>query len=229
MIKQLKDFISIDEIIVNSSDCITSLFSALSADDYNAELIAILNTNKDELSLEYLGNRLDKTLAPIYSRLIDKYIADGYSNTEAIIYANTKLIKVIENKYLTNWNKLAIALFSEYNPINNYDMTENKKINVNTEMNVTGTTSESETNKIAGFNSDEASVVTEGKKSGSQITDTTGAKNKNEQEEELTRSGNIGVTTSQQMIESEIKLRRANIIDIIFNDMDKILFLDYYL
>ena len=37
----------------------------------------------------------------------------------------------------------------------------------------------------------------------------------------LTRSGNIGVTTSQQMLESEVKLRALyNMIDILFNDID---------
>ena len=51
-------------------------------------------------------------------------------------------------------------------------------------------------------------------------TDTTTHKGK----ETLTRSGNIGVTTSQQMLESEIKLRALNnMIKIIFDDIDKVL------
>lgn len=44
----------------------------------------------------------------------------------------------------------------------------------------------------------------------------------------LTRHGNIGVTTSQQMIESEIELRRHNYFDIIFKDIDNILTLSVY-
>lgn len=42
--------------------------------------------------------------------------------------------------------------------------------------------------------------------------------------ETLERSGNIGVTTSQQMLESEIKLRASyNMITIIYDDIDKVL------
>ena len=119
MIKQLKDYIDIAKIITNGSDIITSQFSTLSGDDYNAYLIEFLNTNKDELSLEYMANRLDKILSPLYQRLIDYY--DGNLSS-----ANAKLIKVIENKFLFNWNKLAEGFFADYNPIHNYDMIENE-------------------------------------------------------------------------------------------------------
>ena len=40
--------------------------------------------------------------------------------------------------------------------------------------------------------------------------------------------GNIGVTTSQQMIESEIELRQKNYYDIVFRDLDRVLTLDIY-
>ena len=45
---------------------------------------------------------------------------------------------------------------------------------------------------------------------------------------ELTRSGNIGVTTSQQMIEAERALWIWNYFDIIFADIDKLLTLQIY-
>ena len=45
---------------------------------------------------------------------------------------------------------------------------------------------------------------------------------------ELTRTGNIGVTTSQQMIESEIKLWDWNFIDNVFKDIAEILTLPIY-
>ena len=45
---------------------------------------------------------------------------------------------------------------------------------------------------------------------------------------ELTRTGNIGVTTSQQMIESEIKLWDWNFIDSVFKDIADILTLPIY-
>lgn len=45
---------------------------------------------------------------------------------------------------------------------------------------------------------------------------------------ELTRSGNIGVTTSQQMIDSERALWRWNFFSVVFSDIDSILCLDIY-
>ena len=45
---------------------------------------------------------------------------------------------------------------------------------------------------------------------------------------ELTRSGNIGVTTSQMMAESEIRLRQWLFYQEVFKDIDNILTLSIY-
>ena len=50
----------------------------------------------------------------------------------------------------------------------------------------------------------------------------------NSSSRELTRSGNIGVTTSQQMINSERELWRWNYFNVIFDDINSILCLDIY-
>ena len=47
-------------------------------------------------------------------------------------------------------------------------------------------------------------------------------------ERELTRSGNIGVTTTQQMLTSEIELWQWNFFKQVFEDIDSILCLDIY-
>lgn len=47
-------------------------------------------------------------------------------------------------------------------------------------------------------------------------------------ERTLTRSGNIGVTTSQQMLQSEIELRKYNFFLSVFNDIDTVLTLSIY-
>ena len=288
MIKQLKDFIKIDDILVNGANCITSLFTTLD-DTYNPNLKQLLNTDNDSLSLDYLGNRLDKILSPLYIRLIDKYIADGDTQDVAIQHANAKLIKIIESKYLYNWNRLAEAMFKDYNPINNYDMVETREINEKTDKSIiteesnefnengnktinikedndtnTSTerelvTNDKEQQKYAGFNTDTPKIVTEtdkdgnvtesnsgesieskeinnteseersGNNSSSSSSETVGELKDNKRDEELRRSGNIGVTTSQQMIQSEIELRKHNLEDIIFKNIDEVLFLDYYL
>lgn len=46
--------------------------------------------------------------------------------------------------------------------------------------------------------------------------------------ETLTRKGNIGVTTTQQMVMQEVELRKHNLIDIMFNDIDSLLTIDLY-
>lgn len=262
--KQLSDIIGMADITSNNQACITSGFAGLSESELNAELYKILVTNNALFTIEYLGNRLDKILSPLYERLLDYY--------EDIEDTNSDLCNIIKSKFLFNWNKLADSLFADYNPINNYDMTEDKTIKRKTDMKVstssntdsessesnnstvsnTGSVSsnDNETQKYAGFNSDSPQVATETNRNGSQSetrsgtqsetksgsgyeshsgsNETTGALTDNVEEESLNRSGNIGVTTSQQMIQSEIELRKHNLIDIIFNDMDSILFLDYY-
>lgn len=45
---------------------------------------------------------------------------------------------------------------------------------------------------------------------------------------ELTRSGNIGVTSSQQLIESEIELRKKHFFDMVFRDVDSVLTIQIY-
>ena len=221
MIKQLKDINSFEDIYNGSSNCVTYFLST--ATFTNTVLQSLLVTNYETMSLEYLGNRLDKALSPLVNRILEVADIDDIS---------TDCGRIILNKFSEKWERLANALFSDYNPIENYRMveaeSEGKNTKVNTEM--TTETEEHETNKYSGFDSSEFKDTTATDKDGS--SETTGTKAKNEQAEtgnrNLTRSGNIGVTTSQQMIESEVQLRKHNLLNIIYDDMDSILFLDYY-
>jgi len=220
MIKQLKDYVSMADIITNTNHCITKLFSTLSGDDYNPYLIQFLNTNNDDLTLEYMTNRLDKILSPLYQRLIDYYTSIGHG--DALVGANNDLIKVIENKFLFNWNKLAIGFFADYNPIHNYDMEEKE----GTEINTKSTTESSSKQKYAGFNSG-TDLPTTSESEGD--AETSGTDEFNNSDRELTRKGNIGVTTTAQMLTQEFELRKRTLLDKIYADIDSILFLDYYI
>ena len=74
------------------------------------------------------------------------------------------------------------------------------------------------------------------KTDGDEDVETSGAKLDNEitkstthtGTETLTRSGNIGVTTSQQMLESEFKVRQYDFYKMIYNDIDSVLCLSIY-
>lgn len=52
--------------------------------------------------------------------------------------------------------------------------------------------------------------------------------NDDDERNHLTRSGNIGVTTTQQMLESDIELWRWNFFYEVFNDIDKVFTISTY-
>lgn len=113
-----------------------------------------------------------------------------------IIYPNApfmkKMLEMWSEKEFSVWNKLYTTTKLEYNPIENYDRIEEW-----TDDNTVNAVS-----RVAAFNESElipsgdGDTVTHGKHSGR-------------------THGNIGVTTSQQMIEAERKVSEFNIIDYI--------------
>ena len=196
---------------------IHALSSLITQEGTNAELYKILVTDNDSLTIDYLLNRYDRIMSPLFLRLYDHYEEDKEDTSEQIA-------KIIAMKFVFGWNKLAEALFSDYNPIENYNMKENQSTLLEETTNTEN--EETITNEYSGFNSTESSEVSKSSTDGSIDTTktTTGGKTNNE----LTRSGNIGVTTSQQMIESEFNLRKKNLLDLIYKNIDTILFIDYY-
>ena len=189
--------------------------------ELNSVLNTMLVTNKTTVEYEYLLNRQDKIISPIFERIL------LYNSSEEnhIINVSNKLGQIIVNKFLRGWSKLADAVFAVYNPIENYNMKENRETDLSETIDTES--GEKVTNKFRGFNAEDVNKVSESDTSGTINTDktTTGAKAKNE----LIRSGNIGVTTSQQMIESEYNLRKKNLLNLIYRDIDTILFIDYYM
>lgn len=154
--------------------------------------------------------------------------------------------------YEHSWQRLYTALTSEYNPINNYSMTERgEDTRTNTGTQITSgersgtetetpnltTTATGENNSsggLYGFNSAESvpSDTTHGTNTNTNTqsgtvntntSDTTASTRTDDLTEKsvhtFERSGNIGVTTSQQMIESEIELRKNQFYNIVFHDI----------
>jgi len=188
--------------------------------DINENLHDILVTNADATEIEYLLNRQDRYLSPLFVRIL----AHNPDEEDHLINVSQKLANIILNRFLIGWSKLADAVFADYNPIDNYNMVEQKETDF--EEHTVTDNDETVKQKYAGFNASTPSDVSESVTDGTIDTTKTdtGSKAKNE----LTRRGNIGVTTSQQMIESEYNLRRKNFLDLIYKDIDSILFIDYY-
>lgn len=240
------------------------------------------------LDIEYFLNRSgEKYCSPLVNKL---------SGGEILTTANIDIIcNVLVSLYGENWNREYAVLSFDYNPIENYSMTEamtnddttitfgkTNTLTRNTTDTETPNTTETRTdnlshgktgtetrtplttnttdNGITGFNStddvhtgtttvsasgtDTMTYNTTDADTGTVTTGVTGTvtttgtgtltnadsgTEKHEHGYNLTRSGNIGVTTSQQMTESEIALWRWNFFnDVVFPDIDRVLTLMIY-
>lgn len=151
-----------------------------------------------------------------YDRLLSLDITDS-NNINVLVGIVTNLS--ILNK--TKWEKIVTAYSTEYDPLENYRMNENGTNNTDTTNKTTfvgnGSTTTSNTsqsiesatpydsaeyndrNKIVG------SDTVEGSTSSNNEQNTT-ATDKNVHS--LTRYGNVGVTTSQQMLQAEFDVRQ---------------------
>ena len=181
------------------------------------------------LDKEYFGNHSgDK----IISVLLEKFIVDDEIPTAD----KNVLAQIVVNLYGDKWDRLYAAITAEYNPINNYDMTQTETPNI-TRANKTDTktTIKNEMGaKTYGFNSSEAVPQADTDTDATQrVEGMLDANKTNNIETEtgtrtLTRSGNIGVTTSAQMIEGEINLRKWNFYRSCFDDVDDVMTARYY-
>lgn len=196
----------------------------------------------NQLDIIYHGSRSGNK---IIGSLIENYLDNNtVSDDNKIIIA-----QAIYTIYIKNWNALYKTLSLEYNPIENYSMTETENVqdthkgtlesngnNTNTYIETTIVDNTSN-NQLWGFNSTDS--VNSDKQTGDTTRDVESTmdsthKNTDRETKDITsdrtlkRSGNIGVTTSQQMIESERQLWLWNFFESVFSDIDKILVLKIY-
>ena len=121
------------------------------------------------------------------------------------------LMKQWSRTMLPVWIRIQKAITAEYNPIYNYDRTETHS----EKSSATGTSNNSNLDQVAGYNSN--ALENSGQQTGSESTS-----GKNETTYEHRAYGNIGVTTSQQMMQSELDLaHNTNIYNIIADDFIK--------
>lgn len=218
-------------------------------DPEDPEQALILNLN-----MAYHGSHSgDKNISPI----IHRFLKSEDDQTRS------KLARIIYTMYADKWSHLWELMQIEYNPLENYSMTENETpaetTHTVTPAETTETITPAETtvetkppriineDKISAFNSSDyvdrtlsTSEGDENAKGTESIDVDTAGTNKVEVDEagtdvftvqnarELTRSGNIGVTTSQQMAQSEIELRKWLYYESVFNDIDNVLTLSIY-
>ena len=186
-------------------------------------------------------------IAPIVSD--DLLVSDQLVCDEGDV--NIKIAKYILLKYKVSWINQYNVLTAEYNPIDNYSMTETETPNLSRSISSTENRTEtpnltttsgndgSTKNNYYGFNdssTDGSSVNSSSANSTNTTTQTgnnkvdssTSTTETNSGSRTLTRKGNIGVTSSQQLIESELELRKKQFFDIMIKDVDKIMALSIY-
>jgi len=217
-----------------------------------------------QLDIIYHGNRSGrKIISPMIRAYLD-------TNEELSGQDAQVLINAIVALYGENWSKQYATLSAQYNPIENYRMSETENshesgTNTGTDnRSLSGTDtgtdthvmdrdesssdSNNNTNSIYGFNS-QAGVGANsqaGSGTGSVQVDYTDTETRNlassgtdnrtlnladshQSSRGLSRSGNIGVTTSQQMLQSEHELWMWNFFtDVVFADLDRELTLAVY-
>ena len=197
--------------------------------------------DEETLDIAYFGNHSGgKFCSPLVKLVIDDQ--GVVPNTARLMIA-----KLLVTKYLPNWQHLWYTNEAVYSPIHNYDMTENrtlrtadseavKDVRSGTDSTDHGRTTD-EMGYLYGLNTDTTSpkpsdktFVQEGGNTTTQ-SDSTDNRNKvgaGEEEEEIHRAGNIGVTTTQKLLQEERELWIWNFFDQVFSDIDRELALMFH-
>lgn len=169
------------------------------------------------------------------------YISDDFTELGSII---SNLSEIYNNEFTT---KVGLLLM-DYNPIENYNSSETESTttentttsgNENTTTTTTNSTTENSgdtTNKVSpydseNFNNDNntttTNTTTDNATDTTTINDSGNMSSNGKLTRTLTRKGNIGVTTTQQMIESEYELRAKNLVFEFLEKVSKFILLEY--
>lgn len=176
------------------------------------EWLSVQNAKTMDMNY-YLNHSGDKLITPLFETLWQYYkLGDITENQMYDVFVDS-----IIQQFADKWKRLHTAFIEkQYEPLENYSMIEKENTGVNI------TTSNTQNNDVYGFNS--SNPVPSQSADATQTT--TGDADENERT--LTRSGNIGVTTSAQMMEGEIKIRQWNFYESLMKDVDSILTLAVY-
>lgn len=130
------------------------------------------------------------------------------------------LCQMIVNTFGYKWKTLYNTTVLAYNPIENYSMVETREKN-NTST-AASKTDVGVNTFVSPFDSDTDMVEEGATKTGTSAnTDAESV-----EDEKITRSGNIGTTTTQMMIETERELARFNLVKICLQDLAEFLTLN---
>lgn len=170
------------------------------------------------------------------------YDTENMTNNTNMIKQASDYIALYGKSHKYEYDKLVDTLSLEYNPIENYSMTErgtdtrtpnitqtNKGVNTNTVgVDTSITTGRTTFDKSDSFINDTKTTNTGTNTDTQDINTTVTTAGTEKTEHEFKRSGNIGVTTSQQMIESERQLAMFSVVDLFIKAIADIILIGVY-
>ena len=209
------------------------------------------------IGIEYTYNKsYSKRLSPMLEALLSGYVIDNdykyvYDMDKKITWGefterfNRKILNnVIRARYRVKWLKLIDSLeYLKYDVLSPFhtDLEDNVTQDLlgSDTVNSTDNHSTTEDNSVFPFNVNfekdengndvqQKPVPTSINSESLNYTDKSKYERNGAHTRKASRSGNIGNMTNQQLIEEEINLRKNQIIDIIFDDLDGILTRNFY-
>lgn len=196
---------------------LASIQTAFGVDNDNNPL---LWSDKDGSDLELLDfDFYEERKTKIITTLLESFYDEN---------AMTGLPSLVALRFGANWKEVYDAYFlTDYKPLENYAMKEERVPDLEEKIDTDANSkTESKTStSVYGFNSEEASPASDADNTteGLKVNNFGSSTKTNKGKETLTRSGNIGVTTSQQMLQSEIQLREFDYWKMVFDELDKLL------
>jgi hypothetical protein len=191
-----------------------------------------LSPSFQELDTMFFSDFGTKQISPLIGTFLISTNTDILSDSQRLALAT-----MVKAKFLENWTKRFSAISASYDAYKNINLSETESEDEDSTIARTGTVSDSGSqsstvsNKIYGFDSVDGVPSSSGVGSGTDsniqtnnLTDTTGknvARSK-------TKIGVDGATSSQELIEKEIELRKWNYFDSIFSDISSVLCIPLY-
>ena len=184
-------------------------------------------------------SQLDTYFMLMHGEKLASKVLDNFTNEDGVIEGDNlkKLAQVIHNAYITNWEHEFKTLTVEYNPIENTDYIETYKGSASGTAGGTNT----ETGKVktsndtyglgsssAAHDSESTTDFAPGGDANAHKT-TLSSTSSGEDEHEIRKHGNIGVTTNAQMISSDIEVWQMNkFYDLLCSDICKVIALSIF-
>ena len=184
------------------------MFNYLQSNNISIPLWLLSEEKANMLDLDYCtAVSGDKYLSNNFIRQYERYDIEVLEYFAVLLY----------NRFGMKWSKIFEALIIEYNPLENYSSTEIETPNLTdtSKANSKVTVKQSGSTFDTAVYQPYASTETAGNENDNKVTTTkTGTRT-------VTKSGNIGVTTSQQMLQSEFEVRQYDFYQGIYNDIDE--------